>query len=40
MLTKLQAAHLIKEVIENLDDEDDAYEAEDSEVYRLLDGDQ
>jgi hypothetical protein len=35
----LQAGHLIKEVIENLD-EDDSYSVEDSDVYRLLDGDQ
>ncbi|KAI5781213.1 hypothetical protein EDC01DRAFT_620031 [Geopyxis carbonaria] len=35
-----KAGHLIKEVIENLDDdEEDAYLAEDSDVYRLLDGD-
>lgn len=34
-----KAGHLIKEVIENLDEEEDDHLAEDSEVYKLLDGD-
>lgn len=32
-----QAGHLIKEAIENLDDDDDEYSAEDPEVNRFLD---
>ncbi|KAA8893736.1 hypothetical protein FN846DRAFT_901190 [Sphaerosporella brunnea] len=34
-----KAGHLIKEVIENLDEDDDTCSIEDSEVYRLLEGD-
>lgn len=33
----VQAGHLIKEAIENLDDDDDEYSAEDPEVNRFLD---
>lgn len=35
-----KASHLIKDVLENLDeDDDDGYQEENSEYYKLMDGD-